>query len=251
VGRVGREGWDAVPEAEREGLGRPAPAAETYVDRLLASYAQHAPGGEAPSGSDRAAMRDSPAFRRFVEAQLTWDRAMAEALAAARARGTAGQAPLVVGIVGSEHARDRRHGIARQLADLGIADAAVLLPDDVAGCAAPERGVADALFLVAPPPSRPAAGAPQGPRLGVALGQEAGEVRVAEVVPDSIAAAAGVAAGDVVVQAAGAAVGSAQDLIGAVQRQAPGTWLPLVLKRDGRTVETVAKFPPQEAADSR
>jgi S1-C subfamily serine protease len=85
----------------------------------------------------------------------------------------------------------------------------------------------------------------------VALGQEAGEVRVAEVVPDSIAAAAGVAAGDVVVQAAGAAVGSAQDLIGAVQRQAPGTWLPLVLKRDGRTVETVAKFPPQEAADSR
>ena len=46
-------------------------------------------------------------------------------------------------------------------------------------------------------------------------------------------------------------MGSAQDLIGVVQRQSPGTWLPLVLKRDGKTVETVAKFPPQEAAASR
>jgi hypothetical protein len=31
-----------------------------------------------------------------------------------------------------------------------------------------------------------------------------------------------------------------------VQRQAPGTWLPLTLERDGRTVETVAKFPPRQ-----
>jgi uncharacterized iron-regulated protein len=257
VSRVGREGWDAVPESGREGLSRPAPATEAYLDRLLASYAQHQPGdggpaaGGDPAGLDQGAMRDSPDFRRFVGAQLTWDRAMAEALAAARSRrGVDGEPPLVVGIVGSEHARGR-HGVPRQLANLGVTDTAVLLPADVDACARPEPGVADALFLVTPQPPRPAPDAPQGPRLGVALGQEAGEVRVAEVVPDSIAAAAGVAAGDVVVQAAGAAVGSAQDLIGAVQRQAPGTWLPLVLKRDGRIVEAIAKFPPQEAAASR
>lgn len=242
VSRVGREGWDAVPEGEREGLSRPAPPAEAYVDRLLASWVQHAPGRDDP-----AKLRETPEFQRFVAAQLTWDRAMAEALAKAQDRPGA---PLVAGIVGSEHARDR-HGVAHQLADLGVTDTAVLLPGSVEACARPEPGVADALFLVQPHARPASSGPPDGPRLGVVLGQEAGGVRVAEVARESIAEAAGVTAGDVVVRAAGEAVGSPKDLVGVVRRQAPGTWLPLVLRRDGRTVETVAKFPPQEAIAGR
>ena len=33
------------------------------------------------------------------------------------------------------------------------------------------------------------------------------------------------------------------DIIGIVKRQAPGTWLPLKLKRGGDIIELIAKFP--------
>jgi S1-C subfamily serine protease len=33
------------------------------------------------------------------------------------------------------------------------------------------------------------------------------------------------------------------DLVEAVQRQAPGTWLPLKVRRGAETIELVAKFP--------
>ena len=33
-------------------------------------------------------------------------------------------------------------------------------------------------------------------------------------------------------------------MVDAVQRQAPGTWLPLRVTRQSETVELVAKFPP-------
>jgi uncharacterized iron-regulated protein len=230
VARVGREGWEAIPAAERHGLGNPAPATDAYLDELAASYARHGP-------SEGSTGRDNPGFRRFVDAQLAWDRAMAEALAAARARAGA---PLVVGIVGSGHLR-HRHGVPRQLADLGIADAAVLLPVDLPhGCGELAPGLADAVFALMPPSMPPARGPAPGPRLGVTLEDGA---RVAGVVPGSIAEVAGLRVGDVVIQAAGVAVGTGADLVGIVRRQAPGTWLPLVLEREGLTVEAVAKFP--------
>ena len=56
-------------------------------------------------------------------------------------------------------------------------------------------------------------------------------------------AAAGLAAGDIVVAAAGAPVRDVSNLTAVVQRQAPGTWLPLTVKRDEGTAELVAKFP--------
>ncbi len=137
VARVGREGWGAVPIAERQGVGDPAAPSPAYVERLAGHFRGHGPRGRA---------KDDAAFRRFVEAQLTWDRAMAEALA--RARRTA---PLVVGIVGSEHLR-HREGIPHQLADLGIPDATVLLPETVArGCGRFSPGEADAVFLLDAP----------------------------------------------------------------------------------------------------
>lgn len=236
VARVGREGWEAIAAAERHGLDNPAAATDAYLDELAASYARHGPAegrAEGPTG------RDNPGFRRFVDAQLAWDRAMAEALAAARAREGA---PLVVGIVGSGHLR-HRHGVPHQLADLGIADAAVLLPVDLPhGCGELAPGLADAVFALMPPSAPPAKDPAPGPRLGITL-EDGG--RVAGVAPGSIAEAAGLKVGDVVIRAAGVTVGTRADLVGIVRRQAPGTWLPLILEREGLTVEAVAKFPPE------
>jgi uncharacterized iron-regulated protein len=238
VGRVGREGWAAIPPAERPGLGDPAPPAEAYLDRLAGSYLDHGPRRPGPA-LEPATLRDDPAFRRFVDAQLTWDRAMAEALARARARPGD---PLVVGIIGSEHLR-QRHGVPHQLADLGTTDTAVLLPHDRAeGCAELQVGMADAVFVLDPP----AAVQASRPRLGVMLGGEAGEVRAVEIVPGSVAEASGLLAGDTILQAAGVAIRDSADLVDLVRGLTPGIWLPLLVRRDGRTIEAVAKFPAVE-----
>ncbi|MEK0083522.1 ChaN family lipoprotein [Benzoatithermus flavus] len=239
VSRVGREGWAAIPRAERHGLGDPVQPSTAYLARLARSFAQHAreAGGAAPTDP-----RNDPAFRRFVDAQLTWDRAMAEGLA--RAHGRNG-APLAVGIVGSEHAR-QRHGVPHQLEDLGVGDTAVLLPQDLTeGCEELAPDEADAVFVVA---AVPAAEAPR-PRLGVRLEANGDAVSAAEVLPGSVAAASGLLRGDVFVQAAGTPIRAASDLVEIVRSVAPGTWLPLVVRRDGRSIEAVAKFPPAAEAD--
>jgi S1-C subfamily serine protease len=47
----------------------------------------------------------------------------------------------------------------------------------------------------------------------------------------------------VVVEVAGVAPREAADLVAAVRRQPPGTWLPLKVRRAGKVVELVARFP--------
>jgi S1-C subfamily serine protease len=49
--------------------------------------------------------------------------------------------------------------------------------------------------------------------------------------------------GDVVFEAAGTAIKQAADLRAAVEKTAPGTWLPLKVKRQNESVELIAKFP--------
>ncbi len=133
--RVGAEKFAAVPAAEREGVGEPAPASCAYRDRLLAWFKRH-PG----AGTDLAR------FERFVRAQLFWDRAMAEAIAGAL-RGL--RRPLVVGIMGSGHV-EYGDGVPRQLAALGEGDVAAALPWSAgAECPVSDPPVADLLFGVA------------------------------------------------------------------------------------------------------
>ena len=140
---VSRSGWAGVPAAEREGVGDPAPATPAYRERLLAVYAEHA-------CREPAQVRDAPAFQRFVDAQLTWDRAMAEALAAA---GRAHPGALVIGIVGRGHLEDGADaGVPYQLHALGVRDVDVLLPWDAErSCADLVPGIADAVFGVRAP----------------------------------------------------------------------------------------------------
>jgi len=230
VARTGKEGWAAIPEAEREGVGSPAAPSGAYLDHLAEVLAAHG-----RNGSSAKPDRDAPEFRRFVEAQSVWDRAMAERIAAThRATGRT-----VVALMGAGHIQER-FGVPNQLADLGIRDAMVLLPwDGARDCATLNGTVADAVFGL---DGREAPAAPK-PRLGVLLEPTGEGVRIGKVQDGSVAAKAGFATGDVVVTAAGTPVHTPGDLTGIVQRQAPGTWLPVTVKRGGKERELVAKFP--------
>src|SRR5262249_42001675 len=98
VSRVGREGWAAVPADAREGLGNPAPASPGYLRELagvqIMKMTQMRPGGGGaaaplasptePTEEALAEVMKDPSFKRFVEAQQTWDRAFAEGLAGAK-----------------------------------------------------------------------------------------------------------------------------------------------------------------------
>ena len=66
------------------------------------------------------------------------------------------------------------------------------------------------------------------------------------VVSGSIAEEAGIRADDVIVRIAGGTAAAPADVIEAVQRQAPGTWLPITVKRGEETLEIVARFPPKK-----
>ncbi len=237
IKRIRKDGWPAVPVDARQGVDDPAPATDAYLDFLARVYRDH------DDAATEMPDRDDPAFRRFVQAQITWDRAMAQALAAAL-RG--GGRPLVVGIVGLGHT-EYGWGIPRQLADLGVTGTAVLVPWD-AGRACSELArpggpaVADAVFGLA---AHADEAAPQRPKLGVLIGDGDGGVRVEKVIEGSVAEAAGLAPGDLIREAAGVAVSKTSDLIAIVRRQAPGTWLPLRVRRGAETVDIIARFPPK------
>ena len=250
VSRIRDEGLDAIPGDERRGLSAPAPPSDAYLDSLAEIYSRH-PDGDAPApgdsedesagaDADEEAVEnvgDDPEFQRFVRVQTTWDRAMAEALVDARARD---DGPLIVGIIGSGHL-EKGFGVPYQLDDLGVTDVTVFLPVPPSDTCAPhEDEVADAL-IVLPPLAEVASGPP--PRLGVMIETVDNRVEVREVVDDSVAASADIRNGDAILQAAGVTLTDTAGLIGIVQRQAPGTWLPLEIERDGKTIEIVAKFP--------
>ena len=237
VRQVGAGGWDSVPDAQREGVTRPAAPAEAYVAQLRETFEMHlpprAPGAARPPGGDAR-------FTRFLEAQLTWDRAMAEALAL-RVRATPGS-PLVVGVMGTGHLQFG-HGVPHQLRALGIADPYTMVPFDTASgpaCAQPPAALANAVFVL------PAGLAPAtGPRLGVALAGGDGAPRIEKVGADSLAERSGLRAGDRIQRVAGALVRGADDVTAALREQPPGTILPIVVQRDGRDVEVMVRLPPR------
>ncbi|MGF1610364.1 MAG: ChaN family lipoprotein [Kiloniellales bacterium] len=147
VARVAREGWAAVPESEREDLSAPAAAPDAYRRSLARIFWEQHDGEPRTGPLDIEAVLQRDDFARFVEAQLTWDRAMAEALAEARWEHPEA---LVVGIIGSGHLRFG-HGVPHQLADLGLTDVAVLLPLEAgAACDTLPSDIADAVFLLEP-----------------------------------------------------------------------------------------------------
>lgn len=237
---VGETGLAAVPVAEREGVGNPAPALPAYEDMLFDSWRQHLPTDAAHGSADRAD-RNKPGFRRFLESQLVWDRAIAEGMAAAAAQHPGA---VVVGLMGSGHVI-HGWGVSHQLQELGRPAPLTLLPfDRDADCAdlagEPRGAIADAVFGVAPPPR---SAAPERPRLGVTLEPAESGVGIAEVAGGSIAEQTGLKKGDVILVIAGRTPKQAADVAAAVMRQAPGTWLPIEVQRGEQRLEFVARFP--------
>ena len=227
ISEISAKGLESLPAERREGVGAPTAAKAAYRDELTQVFREHGPKAN-----------DAAALTRFIEAQLFWDRAFAEGLATAAKRPGA---PLVVGIVGSGHLRGGE-GVPHQLADLGFADSAVLLP--VAAdtpCNELPSGTAQAVFAL---PLAPEESATPRPRLGVRLEPASDGVRIAEVTAGSVADKAGLKAGDLVREIASRPVKESQDVTDAVARQAPGTWLPLTVARGGGQIDLVAKFPP-------
>lgn len=150
VTRVGKEGWDAIPEGQRDGLTPAVPASLAHRQYLFDITG----GGR----SDRPiAGASDPGFDRFVRAQQTWDRAFACNIAKALKAGVAGQ---IIGIIGRGH-MEYGHGTPFQLAQLGIDDTAILLPSDEAVVGPDRRTIGDALFRLPGPPDR---AAPRKPR---------------------------------------------------------------------------------------
>lgn len=117
VSLIGREGWDALPEAERGWLTPAVPAGTDYRRYLFEATGGVRPGRTAQSPED-------PAFDRFVRAQQAWDRAFACALAEAQAERPEA---LAVGIIGRGHL-EYRLGVPPQLEDLGVGPILVALP---------------------------------------------------------------------------------------------------------------------------
>jgi len=236
---VAEKGFAAVPAERREGIGVPAPALPAYEDMLLDSWREHAP----PDQADRPARRDDVQFRRFVESQLVWDRAMAQGISdALESRpGT-----VVAALMGSGHV-EHGWGVAHQLRALGRPAPLMLMPFDRSGdCAELAAGMADAVFGVAAPaapaPLSPHASPPR-PRLGVRLEATEDGVRLSEVTPGSVAERAGLRAGDLLVSVAGRTPMLPIEVAAAVMRQPAGTWLPIVVRRDDQELEFVARFP--------
>ena len=230
---VGAKGLAAVPPDQREGVSEPAAASAAYLARLFEAYKQH------PEKKGSAPARTDPEFRHFVQAQLIWDRAMAQALAGAAARNPDA---LVVGVMGRQHVA-HGDGVPHQLDSLGLKRVVSLLPWDADDdCSHLSADLATAVFGLPPAPPSPAAPAP--PLLGIRIEAVADGVRVVAVSPGSIADAAGLQAEDVLIEAAGTAVKTTGELKDIVVRMAPGTWLPLRAKRKGELIELTAKFPP-------
>jgi uncharacterized iron-regulated protein len=233
---VSAKGFNGVPEEEREGVSAPALPSSSYLDYLLPIYGEHERSGKKKGGGSH----DDPDFRRFVESQQLWDRAMAQAIQAVVNR--AGR-PLVVGVMGSGHIK-YGYGVPHQLKDLQISDVATLLPWNTGtACGQVVAGLADAVFGVAPFSFASSEAVPRQ-RLGIRfeMGQDGG-ARVLQVEKGSIAEQAGVREGDVIREAAGVVITRTDDIVEIVKRQAPGTWLPLKLKRGGEVIDIVAKFP--------
>ncbi len=245
VRKTGREGWGAVSPAEREGLSDPAPALPEYRALLADVVARKAAAGSERHAVVEEASRASDAMLdRFVAAQLVWDRAFAEAIQSGLARHP--DRP-VIAFLGRGHV-EHGHGVAHQLAALGVSSVATAIPvfagDDCS--AAPDaagRPIAGLLYgLPAPEPEpEPAA----RPRIGVFIGDapEAGGALITRVSESSPAEVAGFLPGDIVTEAAGQPVAKAADLSAAIRRHSWGAWLPFQVSRDGAALELVAKLP--------
>ncbi len=236
---VAEKGWENIPEEAREGIGRPAPPLPEYVDFLREMYRLHEKKSPAHAGK-KGASADA-GFKGFVDSQLTWDRAMAEALSLEVSQDGRKNPRLVVGIMGSGHIR-YGHGVPHQLSNLGVPRVASLLPVALEGeCRHLEAGLATAVFTLPNKPVPPS----EPPRLGVTLEDATQGLKISAVLAGSLAEKTGLRAGDRIIDIAGRPASGSGDAVATIRRQPPGTWLPLRIARGDSQLDLVIQFPPR------
>jgi S1-C subfamily serine protease len=227
---------------DREGIGDPAPALPAYKSRLNAVMSMKADGGASSVDKTGAPKGHGAGMGKgFIEAQLVWDRAFAEAI-----HGAMDQRPghSVIAFLGRGHV-EYNHGVVHQLADLGVFNTATAIavfpgPDCSIEADADGRPIADLVYGL---PAPFVEHAPK-PRIGVFIKQAEGDgAEITRVSPDSPAEKAGFMVGDIVMVAAGHPMKQASDLGTAIRRHRWGAWLPFVVKRGEGTLELVAKLP--------
>ncbi|MFN2247817.1 MAG: ChaN family lipoprotein [Candidatus Promineifilaceae bacterium] len=238
VRKVGKSGWESVPIGERENVSEPAAPSSAYVDYLWDIFRNHPAADSDSNTTSDALKREGPEFQSFVRSQTFWDRAMADAIA-----NEVREHPdrVVIAVLGSGHVQEG-WGVAHQLSSQGITDVGSLLPWAAGDeCEEPSATVADAVFGIKPNRD----GDEQSrPRLGVRVSENERGLVVSEVETDSIASAAGIRAQDLLLEAAGIKLKTGQDLAAVVHRQPLGTWLPVLVERDGKELQFIARFPP-------
>jgi uncharacterized iron-regulated protein len=236
---VQRKGWEAIPADKRLGITDPAPPQRAYLEMLAGSFLQHFPGakGHEPKKIDDFSAAEKKGFKRFVEGQQLWDRAMAQEISDTAQHD---KKALVIGVMGGGHIMNG-FGVPHQLSALNIKNTATLVPwDDQLSCDDLVPNFAYAVFGMQAPIKESES---DKPHLGVYLDQADDGMKVVKVVEHSVAASSGIAVGDHIVELAGNPVNNISDVIVAVQNMVPGTWLPLTVKRGDKRVEIIAKFP--------
>ena len=245
---VSLKGFDILSEDKFKGVTRPAEPSKAYLEYLMLVYKKH------DRNHKTKIITEDLDFQRFVRGQKLWDRAMAQALHSALTRLesppvvgvqalfsalTQPERPLVVGIMGAGHIRNG-YGVPHQLMDLGIKDVAMLLPwESNKACGQLVTGIADAVFGVA---SYVKTDGPQRQRLGIQFEMAQKGARILKIEKGSVAETAGLKDKDIIIEIAGLEVKKINDVIEAVKRQAPGTWLPLKVTRGSETIEIIARF---------
>jgi len=247
VSRVGDVGWENVREKDREGVSKPADPSQDYIDVLAQVFAQHMPKhahaakeGDAPelSDDDIKGILGKASFQRFSQGQLLWDRAMAEILYAGIKKKNHS---LMVGVLGAGHIMGN-YGVPHQLNAMGLKSIKALMPwDGTIACQQLRDGAVDIAFGIVEISRDEMDAELEKPRLGIYLEHNEG-VRVSRVMPKSVAEKTGLKTGDRITLIAGKSVDRVSDVVEAVQATAFGTWLPMTVNREGKSIELVAKF---------
>lgn len=129
--RLAHDGFSSVPADQRHHIPAPRLPSASYEMRLKEVFDQHAMGDDGPA-----------MLKRFLQAQLSWDVAMAEGLANAALEGK-----LAVGLMGLGH-MIYHDGVPHQLDGLGIDHTFSLLPWSTETCESPDSALADAVFVL-------------------------------------------------------------------------------------------------------
>ena len=241
INSVSKNGWAGLNETERRGISDPSPAASGYLKILEQVFNEHEKGKD--KNGQAQSTKNNPKFNNFVDAQLTWDMAFAEAISKKlKSEQASGRNPIIINIIGRGHV-DYGFGVLQQLKSLGVYNVTSLVPwDEHTNCAQTKQGgiaVADAIFGT---PTFSETPHPAKPKLGVFIEQGKDGVLVKDVVEKSIAAIGGIIKDDIIIEAAGKKTQTPADLINTINAVLPGTWLPLKIKRKNQSVEILVKF---------